>query len=287
MALISPSRATGKLFGPVGRVVSFGFITDVHHDPLKDADTSQGGKYYKASAQKVADIAAIFNARSDLSFAFQNGDFIDGAASGSAALTDLATITAAYACNVPVYHNNGNHDVWRLTKAQIRSVTGQPSDWYYFDTGGVRFIVLDGNYSADDDAASMEVTSSGSPSPYVSYIAPAQRAWLAATIAASPFPCVIFCHYPIYYTGPFSWGLTNAAAVRAILEAAGGKVIGCVCGHLHDNFVVQSNGITYATLHATVTAAYPSLSYAIVSVYPDLRQIKVTAAGYDMSHIEA
>lgn len=286
MALLSNSRATGTVLGPVGAPVSFGFITDTHHDPLKDPDTSQGGKYYKDSASKVADIAAIFNARSDLSFAFQNGDWIDGSASSGAALTDLATITAAYACNVPVYHCIGNHDVWRLTKAQIIGVTGQPANWYYFDKGGVRFIVLDGNYSADDDAASMETTFDDSPSPYISYVAPAQRAWLIATLAASPYPCVIFCHYPLYYVGAFSWGLTNAAAIRSILEASG-KVIGCVTGHLHDNVIAKINGIIYATVHATVTAAYPALSYAIVSIYPDTRTLKVTAAGFDMSYIAA
>lgn len=286
MAILSNSRATGTVLGPVGAPVSFGFITDTHHDPLKDPDTSQGGKYYKDSAQKVADIAAIFNARSDLSFAFQNGDWIDGAASSAAALTDLATITAAYNTRVPVYHCIGNHDVWRLTKAQIIGATGQPAAWYYFDKGGVRFIVLDGNYSADDDAASMETTFDDSPSPYISYVAPAQRAWLTATLAASPYPCIIFCHYPLYYVGAFSWGLTNAAAIRSILEASG-KVIGCVCGHLHDNVIAKINGIIYATVHATVTAAYPSLSYAIVSVYPNTRALKVNSAGYDMSYIAA
>ena len=286
MALISSTRATGTVLGPVGAPVSFGFITDTHHDPLKDEDASQGGKYYKDSAEKVADIAAVFNARSDLMFAFENGDWIDGAASEAAALTDLATITAAYDCNVPVYHCIGNHDIWRLTKAQIIGVTGQSAPYYYFEKGGVRFIVLDGNYSADDDSASMETTADDDPSPYISYVGPAQRAWLQSTLAASKYPCVIFCHYPLYYVGPFSWGLTNAAVIRSILEASG-KVIGCVTGHLHDNVIKKINGIVYATVHATVTAAYPSLSYAIVTVYPESREMKIISSGYDMSYIAA
>src|SRR5687768_12216231 len=119
MALLSNSRATGLLYGPSGNVVKFGFVTDTHHDPLKATDTSQGGKYFQDAEEKIADIVTAFNARSDLSFVFQNGDFIDGGASEAAGLTDLATITTALdAVNVPVYHNIGNHEVSRLTKAQ-------------------------------------------------------------------------------------------------------------------------------------------------------------------------
>lgn len=289
MALISPSRATGKLFGPVGRAVSFGFITDTHHDPIKTTDPNQGGKYYQDAVNKVTDITAIFNARNDLSFAFQNGDFIDGSANASAALTDLATINDTFAVNVPKYHNIGNHEVTQITKEQVMSITGQPSKWYSFAYGGVTFIVLDGNYLADDDSADLSISSTQSGvSPYKSYIPPTQREWLADTISASPYPCVILCHYPIYYAlDGFSWGLSNAAAVRTILESFGSKVIGCVCGHRHDNFIAKLNGIVYATLHAATCSPYPALNYAIVSVYPDRRKLKIESFGVAMSYVAA
>lgn len=290
MALISPSRATGELFGPVGRSVSFGFITDTHHDPLKATDPNQGGKYFQDAVKKVTDISTIFNARTDLSFVFQNGDFIDGAASAEAALTDLATINNTFAVNVPKYHNLGNHEMTRLTKEQVMAVTGQPGKWYSFSHSGVTFIVLDGNYLADDDSADLSISSSQTGvSPFISYIPPTQRAWLADTISASSYPCVIFCHYPVYYAlDQFSWGLSNAAAVRSILESFGNKVIGCVCGHRHDNYFAKVNGILYATLHATTCSAYPALNYSIVSVYPTgNRQMKIVSSGVDMSYIAA
>jgi len=288
MALVSPSRATGQLFGPTGDSVSFGFVTDTHHDPIKVTDPTQGGKYYMDAAKKIADIAAIFNARSDLSFVLQNGDFIDGSASAGVAQTDLATINSALNVVAPKYHNLGNHEMTQLTKAQVMAVTGQPAKWYSFATGGVTFIVLDGNYLADDDAADLSVSSGQQGvSPYVSYIPPTQRAWLSATIAASSYPCVIICHYPVYYTGAFSWGLTNAAAVRTILESFGTKVIGCISGHLHDNYVKRVNGILYATLHATTVSPYPMLTYSIITVYPAKRQIKIRSYGRQSSHVEA
>src|SRR6185503_19552129 len=140
MALVSPSRATGQLFGPTGDSVSFGFVTDTHHDPIKVTDPTQGGKYYMDAAKKIADIAAIFNARSDLSFVLQNGDFIDGSASAGVAQTDLATINSALNVVAPKYHNLGNHEMTQLTKAQVMAVTGQPAKWYSFATGGVTFI---------------------------------------------------------------------------------------------------------------------------------------------------
>lgn len=287
MGIVANSRATGNMFGPVGVPTSCIIVNDVHHDPIKVTDTTQGGKFYQDSIQKLGAIAAIANARGDLSFAFQNGDFIDGSASAGVALTDLAAAKAAFATNVPLYHNIGNHEVTRLTKAQIIGVTGQPSKWYSFVRGGVTWIVLDGNSTADNDTADLEVSAGTGATPYISYVPPTQRQWLADTISASPYPCVIFCHYPLYYVGAFGWGLTNAAAVRAILEAAGPKVIGCIGGHLHDNFIIKYNGIVYATIHATVTAAYPSLTYAIVSVYPGSRAMKVIAAGYDMTYVAA
>lgn len=285
MAIITPSRATGNLFGAFGNAVSFGFITDTHHDPIKAADT---GKYYQDSAEKVADIVGVFDARDDISFVYQNGDWIDGSADASTALTDIADITAVFAaCNKPQYHCIGNHDVYRLTKAQVMAVTGQSEKWYSFASGEVTFIVLDGNFTADSDSADLETSFDDSPSPYVSYIPPTQRSWLSATIDASPYPCVILCHYPLYYVGANSWGISNAAAVRTILEAAGDKVIGCVGGHLHDNFIRRLNGITYASVHATVTGAYPQLNYAIISVYPSQREIKLVSTGVQMSYIAA
>lgn len=287
MALVNPSRATGELFGPVGGSVTFGFITDTHHDPIKTTDTAQGGKYYQDAVDKITDITAIFNARTDLSFVFQNGDFIDGAASASAALTDLKTINDTLAVNVPKYHNLGNHEVTRLTKEQVMSVTGQPAKWYSFSHGDVTFIVLDGNFRSDDDSDDLSVSQTQTGvSPFISYIPPTQRQWLSDTIAASPYPCVIFCHYPIYYTlDSDSWELSNDAAVRTILESFGDKVIGCICGHRHDNFIATVNGILYATLHATTCSPYPALNYAIITVYPHKRKIKIVSAGVDSTYV--
>lgn len=299
MALITPSRANGSLFGPVGPSVSWAWITDTHHDPIKATDPNQGGKYFQDAFEKITDISAALNARNDISFVFQNGDFIDGSADAATALVDLADINNALDVNVPKYHNLGNHEVTQLTKEQVMAVTNQPSKYYSFQAptrnedgslaGYVTFIALDGNYLSDDDNDDLSVSSGqGGVSPYVSYIPPTQLAWLESTIAASQYPCVIFCHYPVYYSGAFSWGLTNAAAVRAVLEAASDKVIGCVSGHLHENYVKRVNGILYATTHATTAAAYPSLNYSIITAYPgNAKTLKLISYGVMGSHIEA
>ncbi|MCK1367601.1 metallophosphoesterase [Bradyrhizobium sp. 62] len=286
----TPCRANGDLFGPTGNSVSFGFITDTHHDPAKATSL---GKYYQDAVNKVTASVAAFNAIPGLSFVFQNGDFIDSSADAATALVDLAAIKGVFdGANAPRYHNVGNHELFTLTKAQTHGVTGQSAKWYSFAYGGVTFIVLDGNFTADDDTADLSPsTPSGSVdytrSPFISYIPPTQRAWLAATIAASAYPCVIFCHYPVYYLypGQQSWGLTNAAAVRTIIDAAGSKVIACVCGHIHDNHIRKVGSCVYATLDAVSSYAYPAVNHSIVTVYPDLRRIKIIAAGYHMSEI--
>lgn len=284
MAFNIPSRANGDVLGPVGNSVTFAFTTDWHHDPALAASDE---KYYQDSLDKMNALASALNARSDISFVFGNGDLIDGSADASTAQTDLADIVSAFnTINAPGYLICGNHDLVRLTKAQAHAITGQPAGYYSFAFGGVTFIALDGNYTADDDEADLSV-SEGVASPFTSYIPPTQRTWLADTIASSPFPCVVLCHYPVYYSGFFSWGLTNGAAVRTILEAAGTKVIACISGHLHDNYIRSVNGILYVSLQALVTNAYPSLNYSIVSVYPKTRAIKVVASGVQMSQIAA
>jgi hypothetical protein len=286
MPLTNPSRATGKLFGPVGRSVKFKFFTDSHHDPIK---ATEGTKVYQDTEEKITALVTEVNARDDIAFVFQNGDWVDGSASQSAAEADLVTIQAKLAlCNKPQFSAIGNHDVYRLTKDYYMATVGQPARWYSFIRGGVLFIVLDGNYRSDANGSDLENSAvTGNPGPYVSYIPPEQREWLEAEIAASKYPVVIMCHYPVYYSGSNSWGLTNGAAVRSILEAHDDKVIGCLGGHLHDNFVRRVNGILYANMHALVTGSYPSVPAADVTVYPDAMTFKIEASGVLMSHVEA
>lgn len=281
MAIISPSRATGEVFGPVGNSVTFGWITDSHWDPIL---ATAAEKVYQDTILKLNAIGDVFNARGDLDFVFQNGDLIDGSASKAVAKVDYATAIASInRINVPKYHNIGNHEVVRLTKQECFDISGQTSRYYSFVKKGVTFIVLDGNYTADSDGADLS-ESGGAASPYVSYIPPTQLEWLRQTIADSLFPCIILCHYPIYYVGANAWQLTNAAAVREVLEDSN-KVIGCIGGHLHDNYIADINGILYVNTHAVVTNAYPALNYDIITVYPDSKTIKVRGNGADMSYI--
>lgn len=257
----------------VAPLVVFGFATDVHCNDR--ADDVGGGYYYRDAVEKMAAAVATWNRR-DLSFVMFGGDFIDGALH-SQALIDISAIEAAYAASTaPRYYVFGNHCMDALSKSEFIANTGMDSAYYSFDSGGVHFVVLDGCYTADDDAAHYNA---GNYNWTIAYINPAQRAWLAADLAATSLKTVVFCHQRL--NGSTDYNIKNAAAVRSILEASG-KVIAVINGHEHVNGFASVNGIPYYEMEAMLDGDFPINAYAVVSVYPT--SIKIQGFGSQISY---
>ena len=117
-----------------------------------------------------------------------------------------------------------------------------PSNYYSFDKKGVHFIVLDGN--------------DPNPKPfsgYNRYIDVEQQEWLKNDLKNTDKPTIVFSHQTIELeeTG----GVANFKAVQGILEDANKqagfkKVLCCLSGHHHTDFMTQINDIYYVQINS-------------------------------------
>lgn len=228
------------LVGVAALNLTFGTGTDFHYSSTK---ANHDGLYLDGGLDKADALAAKWNA-ANVEFAMFGGDLVegDGAASGSQQAADLADIVSSFAAtNGPVHYCLGNHDFDTLTRAQVLSACGLESGHYSFDHKGVHFTVLDGNYFTTSDDSGY---SAGSD-PINTYINDSQRAWLAADLAATSLPTVVFVHQRADGSG-YAY-LINASDVRDIFEAAG-NVMAVFQGHHHRNDLAYVNGIPYVTM---------------------------------------
>ncbi len=141
------------------------------------------------------------------------------------------------------YHVLGNHDMvdYGFTKAQTMSWWGMKERYYSFNRNGYHFIVLDGN---DEN-----------PKPwneyYNRYIGPNQKKWLVQDLKKSYLPTIIFSHQSLDSKG----GIFNQHEIRKIIEDSifvngNKKVIACICGHHHDDYLKIINDIAYAHINS-------------------------------------
>lgn len=245
-------------------LASFGFITDIHY---ADRDKVDNDFVYRDALPKVEAAVTKWNTR-NLDFVLMCGDFIDHLSRSypgteSEGLADLPVIDAVFQqANAPAKYVLGNHDVDVLTKAQFIANTGMDDPYYSFDVQGkLHVIVLDTCFYADDNSANF---ANGNWESYsVRYVPPAQRTWLTNDLASTSLPTIVFSHYGL--AGTRTNHVTNAAAVRSILEASG-KVIACFNGHDHVNERSVVNGIPYLDLNAATRNDFPANAYAIVTI---------------------
>jgi len=142
----------------------------------------------------------------------------------------------------PAYHILGNHDMRDLgfTREQTMSWWGMKDRYYSFDQGDFHFIVLDGNDK--------------NPKPwsgYDRYIGDEQKEWLREDLKNTLKPTVVFIHQSLEAES----GIANGKDIRAILEASKTtskqpKVIACLCGHHHTDYVKEINGIPYIQINS-------------------------------------
>ena len=141
------------------------------------------------------------------------------------------------------YHVLGNHDMvdYGFTKAQTMSWWGMKERYYSFNRNGYHFIILDGN---DEN-----------PKPwneyYNRYIGPNQKKWLVEDLKKSYLPTIIFSHQSLDSKG----GIFNQHEIRKIVEDSifvngNKKVIACICGHHHDDYLNIINDIAYVHINS-------------------------------------
>ncbi len=142
----------------------------------------------------------------------------------------------------PAYHVLGNHDMrdFGFTREQTMAWWQMKERYYSFDHGSFHFIVLDGNDK-----------NPGEWQGYDRYIGITQKEWLKNDLRQTSKPTVVFVHQSLEADG----GIANGAEIRNILEQARNsagqpKVIACLCGHHHTDYVKDINGIPYIQINS-------------------------------------
>ncbi|WP_242091938.1 metallophosphoesterase family protein [Aestuariivivens sediminicola] len=203
--------------------VEFGLIADVHKDIMHDADYRL--KAFIAAASKK-----------DLDFILQLGDFCRPYDYNRSFLN----IWNSYKGDR--YHVLGNHDTdGGFTRDQTRAFWGMAENYYAFDKKGIHFIVLDGN--------------DPNPKPwsgYNRYIGERQKQWLIDDLKRTTNPTIIFSHQTLELE---SDGVSNMKEIRQIIEDANKdagyhKVMCCISGHTHTDFMTQINGVYYVQINS-------------------------------------
>ena len=262
--LVTPGVLTSA-----GSNIRFGLITDLH---FADRD-NMGTRFYRDSRDKLLNALSVFNKpKSD--FLIELGDLKDqgNPPEKNQTLTFLDEIERILQTfNGPVYHVLGNHDMDSISKNDFLKHTYNQGDakshnYYSFVRSGIRFIVLDANFNADDtdyDSGNFDWTFSKIPDK--------QLKWLKSELGNKQ-PSIIFIHQLLdSFSGVSELVcIKNAEEVVSILEK-NNNVLAVFQGHHHDGHYSFRNGIHYFTMKAMVEGAYPeNNSYAIVEIDNDL-----------------
>lgn len=259
-------------------LVTFGLFTDLH---AHDRDSPLEGKWMTHTEERLTAFTESMNARA-VDFVVQLGDFVNGWVILGADPGDpgripsiLAWADALYsAFDGPRYHVLGNHDVFNLDKAEIRSTLGLDSTYYSFDAGPFHFVTLDVQFA--EDGADLANTFSG----VAGFVPDTELAWLRQDLAANrDRPTIVFVHQMLD-TLIEEWGrplVANQPDVQRVLEEAG-SVIAVLQGHDHADRHEVVGGIHYVTFEALVDQDSPP-SWAVITLDPVARTITIDGTG--------
>lgn len=245
LVLSAAGTLPGRLRADDGDAVQrIGLVTDLHY---ADKPPS-GSRHYRETPEKLAAALEEYE-QSDLDFVVELGDFIDAADSVETESVYLKRINRDFAAISKQRHYVlGNHCVYTLRKQEFLDGVEQENSFYSFDSGAYHFIVLDSCFRHDGEPygrKNFEWTDPNLPQ--------AELEWLMADLQATEKPTIVFAHQRLDVGSPY--GVKNAPAVRAVLEAANVQAV--LQGHSHKNDHNEINGIHYCTLVAMVEGAGP------------------------------
>jgi len=204
--------------------LKIGIIADVHQDIIFDG--TKRIKKFLNDARKL-----------NVDFIIQLGDF------ALPRNVNQKFINTWNNYNGLKYHVLGNHDMvdFGFKKDQTMKWWGMNKRYYSFDKGGLHFIVLDGNDKNPGDWKEY----------YYRYIGAEQRNWLENDLKQTSFPVIIFSHQSLDANS----GIKNRDEIRKIIESIkfkndSTKVIACISGHHHDDYIQSINGINYIHINS-------------------------------------
>ncbi|MBJ6368793.1 metallophosphoesterase family protein [Snuella sedimenti] len=225
--------------GMRSEAVEVGIIADVHQDIMHDGE--QRLQVFINEAKKR-----------NPDFIIQMGDFCRPYDHNKPFLNIWNSF------NGDKHHVIGNHDMdGGFSREQVKAFWEMPANYYSFDKQGVHFVILDGNDQ--------------NPKPwkgYNRYIGKAQQEWLKADLTKTKQPTVVFSHQTLELE---DGGVANLKEIQKILEEANKnagfkKVMCCISGHHHTDFMTQINGIYYVQINSAsyrwVGGDYQTIRYS-------------------------
>jgi predicted phosphodiesterase len=249
----------GKLMGSV----KFAVFTDLHHDVIPD-----GVKRLKSFMERARE--------AEVDFIIELGDFCHPNNNNKEVLSIFNEFEK------PHYHVMGNHDSDQYTKSEVMSWLGMGKSYYSFESGGIKFIVLDaafiryGNEYEEYYRRNYKGTDGIYPS-----IPDYELAWLQQEILESQVPIVIFSHQSLENNFR-KRGVSNRKDVQDIISQAtsqGKRVLICINGHDHADSLDKIENTYYFSLNAMsykwFGPEYEHFCYSseIHSKYPNLKDI--------------
>lgn len=244
--------------------LTFGLVADTHQDLLHDVE-NRLEKFMEATEQRPTD------------FILQLGDFCHPKKENNS----FMALWNSYPNSG--YHVLGNHDMDLASKQEAMDFWEMPSNYYSFDQKGFHFVVLDANYlNKDGDYEDYNRANFYVDADLRTWINPEQLEWLAADLAETDLPTIVFSHQSLVND---LWGIRNRTKVQQILEKANennkkGKVLACFNGHNHIDYCRNLNGIYYIDINSMsyqwlgqkyeCTTRYPQ---ALYDQYPHLSKM--------------
>lgn len=250
--------------------VTFGIISDVHED-LQDDAIFRLQTFIDDATQKQPD------------FIIQLGDLCH-----STGADKILPIWNSYEGDK--YHVFGNHDMDNASKETMIKKYNMPAGHYYFDNGGVRFLVIDCAFTRKDG----KLVDYNNGNYFVrqedrDLISEDQLVWMKDVINDSPYPCVIFSHQAFDEVGG---SVPNRADFRAVVKELNKeekKVIANICGHHHYDAHSVIDGVDYIHMNSSSyfwvegqakyskgnMAEYKDPVYAFITIDPSERTIVI------------
>ncbi len=273
--LLFLAAGSSEIVGEGTPLFSFGAIADCQY-----CDCDGTRRQYRLSPEKLMNCVEDLNTK-ELNHVVHLGDFIDKDWKSFDVLLPIISGLEA-----PMRHVLGNHDfsVADEFKDQVPKRLGLTDRYYDFAVGKWRFLILDTNdvslyaYPAGSKRAkeSQAIYESlgGKLPKYNGGIGEAQMKWIEEKLEASSRKgetVILHSHHPVYpFTSHAAW---NAREVVDLIQRFD-CVAAYINGHNHAGAYGFKKGVHYLTLKGMVDTE--ETSYSVISVYPDLLQVKGT-----------
>ncbi len=273
--LLILAAGSSQMVGEETPQFSFGAIADCQY-----CDCDGTRRQYRLSPDKLMDCVEDLNTK-ELTHVVHLGDFIDKDWESFDVVLPIMDGLKA-----PVRHVLGNHDfsVSDDLKDRVPNRLGLEKRYYDFAVGKWRFLILDTNdvslyaYPKGSKRAmkSQAIYESlgGKLPKYNGGIGEAQLKWIERKLKAAERKgetVILHSHHPVYpFTSHAAW---NAKEVVDLIEEFD-CVAAYINGHNHAGAYGLKKGVHYLTLKGMVDTE--ETSYSVISVYPDLLQVKGT-----------